>query len=105
MNIFRFTRTGRPGPNAALSPEAMIEARLEDVRARANLLKAERALFDILAALLAAIFLGCVLRRIFPGAAAVTPLLALAVVCFSAFRALAARRGWTGRDGAAEPIG
>ncbi|MEI6634800.1 MAG: hypothetical protein WCP22_13430, partial [Chlamydiota bacterium] len=102
--MFRFARSKHPGPSGPLSPEAVIEARLESVRARANLLKAECAFFDALAALLAAVFAGYILGRVFPGATAITPLLACAVIAFIAFRTFVASRRWTGRDGAAALI-
>ena len=52
MKIVRPATAKHPVSDA--SPEAMIEERLERVRARANILRAERAFFDCLAALLAA---------------------------------------------------
>ena len=99
MKMVRPATPKHPAPNA--SPEAMIEERLERVRARANLLRAERALFDCLAALLAAFFAGFILGRLFPGARFVPAVLALLTVAFAAMRIAAAARRWTGRDAAA----
>ena len=101
MNFSNFLKLKRATLPDSSSPEETVGRRLEDVRLRSNRLKMERALFDILAVALAALFAWYILARLVSLPSFGLYVCIGVLAAFAVFRILHVKRSWTDKGDAA----